>query len=235
LLQNPSFECPYGYAWFLRLFIDCQKWATTTTQENSSPLRPIADMVSERLLTYLQSLDDLSPHKIGEYANTSWAITQLYNYFSYINNIDHMKTVSAMLNPNASYQNFSFEIDKSSKQFFSLFGNWIYCVGIIHDKEVVHTAIKNHPIQLEHLEATEELLSVHHLGINWSRAWALKLLARTSDEPDRNKYYSAFINHVQVGLRWHNNIQEKQMWQTYSSYYAYDHWVPQFIVYALTD
>jgi len=220
---------------FLRLFIECDTWASTTGK-SASPLKSMAQVISDRLLKYLQSLVDIAPNKIGEYNNTSWAIAQLHSYYLFVDDKNNLSITSAMAKPHIQYADFSFALDKSSKQFFSLFGNWIYCIGIVHRKEGIETAVKNHPIYDEHLEATQDLLSVHHLGINWSRAWALKLLAKTAPSNQaRDRYYNAFLKHIQVGINYHNKIQETQIWGTYSSYFAYDHWVPQFIVYALTD
>jgi hypothetical protein len=45
--------------------------------------------------------------------------------------------------------------------------------------------------------------------------------------PDEPLYRTAYEAHVEVGLRDHDRGA--------GNYHAYDHWVPQFAVYALTE
>jgi len=118
--------------------------------------------------------------------------------------------------------------------FFLFFGNWIYAVSIIHPTSL-SLALQNHPS--DNIEPFELVQKVHHLGILWSRAWALKAISQNStlSETDRKKYKSSYFNHISKGLFHHNKIQKEQKFQDYSSYHAYDHWVPQFILYSLTD
>ena len=57
-------------------------------------------------------------------------------------------------------------------------------------------------------------------------AWALKALSRTAPKADRARFSKAYDAHVRQGL--------KEFEQFRGDYAAYDHWVPQFAVYALT-
>ena len=64
--------------------------------------------------------------------------------------------------------------------------------------------------------------------MNWSRAWALRALARRApDAATRARLENAYLEHVRAGMRQHAAHA--------GDFMAYDHWVPQFAVYALTE
>jgi hypothetical protein len=69
--------------------------------------------------------------------------------------------------------------------------------------------------------------AAHALGMNWSRAWAFKALAAAAPEAGRPRFQAAYQAHVTAAWRHHG--------QKAGDKWAYDHWVPQFAVYALTD
>jgi len=231
LFNNPNFEIPYGYAWFLRFYMDYAQYITSKG-EKELPLRIIADKISNDLFNYLL-IKGISPTE-GEYNNPCWALAQLYSYYIYINEPDKASSISVILDSSCKYP-LSFDLDETSEQFFSLFGNWIYAISIIHPQSL-SLALQNHPcLSIEPFDLKD---SVHHLGILWSRAWTLKALSNPTNqlsETDRLKYSKCYLDHITKAISVHNTIQAHQKYQDYSSYYAYDHWVPQFIIYALTD
>ena len=86
----------------------------------------------------------------------------------------------------------------------------------------------DHSLTSTHLSVQARRPRAHHLGINWSRAWALRALSRKmKDESARKRFDDAFLKHVDIGMKHHRKYVGK--------YTIYDHWVPQFAVYAMTE
>jgi hypothetical protein len=120
-------------------------------------------------------------------------------------------------------------MDGSRSEFFSLFGNWVYLVARTRDVGTLSQFLTDHPVSPAHLASITTLLpGAHHLGMNWSRAWALRALGfRAASAPDRASFDGAFLDHVQTAMNHHAT------WA--GDYFNYDHWVPQFAVYAVTE
>ena len=66
------------------------------------------------------------------------------------------------------------------------------------------------------------LRSVHHLGINASRAWGLITVFNTIGG---DQWHRAYERHLEASLALHAEWKDDA--------YAYAHWVPQFTIYAL--
>jgi hypothetical protein len=231
LRQNRYFEMPYGRAWFLRLAIE---HARTTGNER---LRKMADEVALSLLDFYREYPPTPFSR--EYSNASWALAQLAAYFRFTGDSTSHALVETLVRQRFMGPGGSFAGDASTPEFFSEFGNWLYLVAEVEDADTLAAFLNSHPVSDAALRPVEKLLphphapsavfhvAAHHLGMNWSRAWALRRLSLVAPEPERQRFHDAFLAHVQVGIRDHLKYA--------GDFHSYGHWVPQFAVYALTE
>ncbi len=216
LKKHPSFEMPYGRAWFLRLAI-----------EAGGTLDDAARVQSAALLTFLER--GLTTPSTREYANDAWALVQLHAYYRHAEDDVGRKRVEAIVRTRfLGAEDLSFGSDTERQEFFSRFGNWVYLVAETMDEKTLAAFLKKHPIANDDLKPIVHASPrAHHFGMNWSRAWALRALSRKGPKADRERFTQAYEAHVRQGLT--------EFAQFKGNYAAYDHWVPQFAVYALTD
>ena len=217
LKEHPSFELPYGRAWFLRLAI-----------EAGGTLDAVARVEAASLLKHLESRT-LTPAS-REYANEAWALVQLHAFYRYAKDDAGRKRVEGLVRTHflGDDPKLSFGSDTERQEFFSRFGNWVSLVAETMDEKTLAAFLKKHPIKDEDLKPIVHASPrAHHYGMNWSRAWALKALSRRAPKADRVRFATAYDAHVRQGL--------KEFEKHSGNYAAYDHWVPQFAVYALTD
>lgn len=227
LRENPGFERPYGRAWFLRLAIEFELWARESGAPDPQRLRAMADDVAESLLSFysVNPPDPLS----HEYENASWALVQLHAYAVHTKNGALQEKVQAiirahMLKPAVAP---SFQDDARSPEFFSRFGNWAYLIALTQDQATIAAFLRDRPLPDDVIQPVKLLPGAHQLGMNWSRAWALRVLSRVAPDPaTQARLERAYLDHIATGMRQHMSYS--------GDFFAYDHWVPQFAVYAIT-
>lgn len=230
LKQKPKFEMPYGRAWFLRLVIEYELWSQANAPQKAKHLTAMGDEVATSLQNYYLNVQSPTPES-REYNNASWAILHLHDYHKHRNNAEGLQTVSAIIQNQFVNQqwNLSFALDFERPDFFSPFGNHAYLIAKTQDNANIARFLDQHPIAEAHLRPADPLLpNAHHLGINWSRAWALKALSRcATNESQREQFEKAYQAHVSMGMKHHQ--------QNVGNFGRYDHWVPQFAVFAITE
>jgi hypothetical protein len=245
LRANPSFERPYGRAWFLRLVTEHDKW---TAAGSAGTLRALGGETSAGLLTYYQATPPVPrPTNDSEgYRNDAWAMAQLYSYFGNTGDAASKAAAAELIEANfaSSRQFFADSNDSDPNAFFSYFWSWAYAVAgtldaeraldLIRPDELPDEALT--PIANPALDPAAAYPAVHHLGMNWSRAWAIKAVARRAVElygpthPMSQRLTAAYLRHVRAASDAHASFAAHPR-----AYYAYLHWVPQFAIYALTD
>jgi hypothetical protein len=229
LRQHPDFEMPYGRAWFLRLAIEFETWGRQHRLENPTVLKTMADEVATSLDERYQKLTPTPNSR--EYGNDSWALVQLYSFYQHRGDEAGMKRVSSLIQDHFvnSNANLSFADDFRRPEFFSRFGNWAYLIAHTQDDPAVSEFWKAHPASDNDLKPIEPAGGVaHYLGMNWSRAWALKAIASKIQDPKEQKRLErAYSEHVASGMALHEKSKD--------DYRNYGHWVPQFAVYAITE
>ncbi len=228
LVQNPEFEMPYGRAWFLRLAMEHETWAVKHDAPNRLRLRGLAELCANSLIQYYR--DKLPSPNSSEYQNASWALTQLYDYLQHTQGRDLALVQSWITRyfvgkPPA----LSFRDDQRTPEFFSVFGNWAYLLAKTQGPRVMEEQGLGQLGQAGSLHPVLWLNgSDHHLGMNWSRAWAVKALARRATQPEQaQRLEKAWQAHIDAGMQLHTRMR--------ANYGAYGHWVPQFAVYGLTE
>ena len=219
---------PYGRAWFLRLAIDFELWAVPAQVADPQRLRAMAEEAAESLLAKYES-DPPDPNS-REYANASWALVQLHAYARHAGREGFQQRTEALirehlLDPQTTP---SFADDAACSDFFSPFGNWAYLIVKTQSPAAAGDFLRKHPLSDRDLRPVALRPAAHHLGMTWSRAWALRALSRSAPDADlRRRFDRAYLEHVAAGRR--------QFADNAGDYGTYDHWVPQFAVYALTE
>jgi len=75
-----SFERPYGLAWLLQLVAELREWDDPQAREMQSNLRPLEQVVLERLSAWLPKLSN--PVRIGEHDQTAFGLGLMLDYAS---------------------------------------------------------------------------------------------------------------------------------------------------------
>jgi len=229
LRKDSKFEMPYGRAWFLRLAIEYELWAVAEDQPDVGRLRSMADALAASLVEYYR--DRVPSPETREYANDAWALVQLHEYLTHRQQRELRVPVETLISTHflRGGTTMSFTQDHKSPDFFSRFGNWAYLIAKTQEVAVVEDFLRQHPLADDDLRPVDPLLRpAHHLGVNWSRVWALRALARKcGDENQRERLDAASRRHIETAWKHHQ--------AHVGNYDSYDHWVPQFAVYALTE
>ncbi|MHC5040458.1 MAG: DUF2891 family protein [Planctomycetota bacterium] len=226
LASAPPFEMPYGRAWFLRLASERERWCAETGAPDPLKLRPIADALAGSMLDFYAG--GAPGPKTPEYANDAWALLQLHHWFRHTSDegklgavMDHVRRGFLGEGPAITFAE-----DKERPEFFSRFGNWATLIAETQEPGVLADFLKSHPVRDEDLAPVEPKPgAAHHLGMNWSRAWALRALGDVL-EGERERMVRAYTAHVRTAMKHHETHGQ--------DYRAYGHWVPQFAIYALT-
>jgi hypothetical protein len=224
LRSNATFEMPYGRAWFLLLAEEFERWADENKIADPKRLRSMAGEVAASLRRYL---GDRPPDpQIGEYRNPCWALLRLHGWYTFVGDNQGVayveRLVAAMTAPEG------FGTDVAGREFFSRLGNYATLLCAVRPTALADL-LKKRPIKPEDLlPVTPQPRADHGLGLNWSRAWALKALTQHAIEAaDQDRFREAYAAHVAAA--WKDHVKKA------GDIRAYDHWVPQFAVYALTQ
>ncbi len=217
----------YAKAWFLRLALEYELWCTETGRPDAQRLRPLAQDIAGSMLSFFES-NPIAP-LTHEYQNAPWAVVQLWSWYAHTGNASVRERIEALVeNQLIRPMGTSFGADLNAAEFFSVAGNWTYLVARTQDAATLEQFLAlQGPIPREHLEANQ-ITALHGAGMGWSRIWALSALAQRVADPDEARRLRRSVRlHVIEGVRQH-------MLRA-GNFFAYDHWVPQFAVYALTE
>ena len=207
LQQNPSFERPYGLAWLLRLGVTWER------QGGEAPLYFAANSIRSWLMEAVNMTAE------REYQNSVWVLLQLWAWYEHRQNDDglHFCRQQAHLFLNGYTPTLSADF-QPAPAFFSPWSLWV----LLARKAGHDSAMKRLLQPKDFLHVVENLPTVHHLGLNPARAWGLWVAyQQTQDTSWLQAYRDHLLFSEQLTVRYKENR------------YAYTHWVPQFIVYAL--
>jgi hypothetical protein len=233
---EPAYEMPNGRAGLLRLVSEHEEWHRERHDQPSTRLRALGDRTAASLLASFEA----SPPdpRIGDYRNGSWPIAQLMAYARHTKDRALETKVIDLVESRFAARPVTWAetTDEDPSAFFSSWWSWVYVVATAFDSGRALSLIPPQSIPEEALTPIPDpgvASDVHHLGINWSRSWAIKALARHTiatlgaQHEQSKRLVGAYHAHVLAGRERHFRYR--------GDYYAYDHWVPQFAVYAITD
>lgn len=213
LQQHREFERPYGRAWILRLGALCHQLGLVSNTEGLLAL-------SQDLLRDLRTT--MVPNE-REYRNRCWVVIQLHHWFSVLNDSDGVHGCQQWVRAVQQYMVALPEHDEDSGDFFSLWSVQCLCLWEVLGAEVLNSHLQSLNVQsikpLSQLKGT-----VHHLGIHASRAWGCAVAHGATKDA---AWKVSFEQHIQSAAALHPQWRHDG--------YAYTHWVPQFLVYALAQ
>jgi len=236
LQRSPAFEMPYGRAWLLRLVTEHEAWRRARSTAPSAAMRALGEATARSIVdAFVASPPD--PRR-PDYGNGAWPVAQVLAYAETTENDALATTARAWVRDHFEARPVTWREtnDADPSAFLSTYWSWVYTVATANDAERALELVHPERLPSDALTPLPDpgvASDVHHLGINWSRAWALKAIARHAiaalgrRAPLSRKLVAAYHAHVLAGRERHFRYR--------GDYYAYDHWVPQFAVYAITD
>lgn len=214
LTSHPSFEMPYGRAWFLRLAIDYEK------RYGDKRLESMADMVGNSILAFYANKN---PQPLArDYASASWALTNLLDYANFRKNQKLENEVNNMILTNFVSENDECPENMSTGGFMAVCESWAAAVSRVMPRDKfliwVERLFKRSgfPIPIRNPA------SAHENGLNFSRAWNYWALYDATGDV---RFADAFASHFK------NSYERKDSWA--GDYRRVGHWVAQFGMYAL--
>ncbi|MBX3501249.1 MAG: DUF2891 family protein [Alphaproteobacteria bacterium] len=211
LVRQPSFEMPYGRAWYLRLAIEHEElYGDGTTLA-------LGDLAAASLLAhYRQWLPD---PRLADYDSASWALSHLLDYARLRKNADLEAAVSGMVGRH--FQTADARCTDDGRGFMSICLNWARLVSRVAPRDAYRAWLASF-MPPERVPAPVSPRTAHAYGMNFSRAWSLWDMAAASGEP---AYRAAYARHFTAGFEPHSN------WN--GDYMRVGHWVAQFGMFAL--
>lgn len=230
-----SFERPYGLAWLLQLAAELHEWDDPQAKEMSANLRPLEQVVLERLNLWLPKLSN--PVRIGEHDQTAFAMGLMLDYARGVGD----ERFSALLVSKARQfyladKNCPLEYEPSGEDFLSPclaegdvmrrvlasgeFATWLTTfmpqISTSGTGEWLQPVVSPDPSdpKLAHLD-----------GLNLSRAWMLTGIGSALPRSDKRKrsIASAAQAHERAGLA-----------AATGEHYEGGHWLGSFAVYLAT-
>ena len=228
-IEVPFITYHYAAAWFLRLAIDFELWSIEAGRPDPFRLRPVADQMAAYLTSTVVQAPAIVP-TVGEYGNQAWMLYQLHSYYELVGNAFQLGRTEKKIRTGFGQKitNASFGDDITSTEFFSIYGNWNYVFVKTQAQTIADAFLMlQNPIPLAHLDVPLSP-AIHANGMVWSRIWALRAMSAATPDPiDRDRFARAAALHVENGWTKHQVLK--------GDFFGYDHWVPQFAVYAVTE
>ncbi len=213
-------ELPYGYAWFLKLAQERERWGETD-------LLPLATDMVRRLEEWIFTLSNekILHHALRrEYGNLSWAVLNLWEWSRWKNeSILSEKLVSFTREQLLPLdKNLQLSYDDNINEFFAASLQRTRVILSILPPEESEAWYRTFHSKALSLSPLGTVLTPHSAGLNFSRSWGFwSLFTMTGDEAYRNMYVNHIVTHMELPQYWRDD------------YKKYSHWVPQFGIYAI--
>lgn len=233
--NRQSFERTYGWAWLLKLAEELSQWNDADGRKWSRDLRPLVDAFVERYLAFLPKQN--YPIRTGVHPNTAFGLSFAFDYAKAVGN---ERLAGLIVERSRTYfakdQNYPASWEPSGEDFFSpalmeadLMRRVMTAVEfrIWFRRFLPQLASGNPRSLLQPAVVTDrsDPKLVHLDGLNLSRAWCMRSIARTLPlrEPSRRVLAAAAKSHANDALA-----------HVASGDYAGEHWLASFAVYLLS-
>ena len=234
--NRQSFERTYGWAWLLKLAEELHGWNDPEARQWSKNLQPLADIIVARYLSFLPKQN--YPIRTGVHSNTAFGLAFAYDYARAIGNAPLRELI---IERARSY----FAKDASAPASWEPGGEDFFSPSLMEADlmrrvlpaeefpawltRFLPELIKSEPKSLLTPAVVTDRSDpklVHLDGLNLSRAWCMRGIARALPENDlvRNVLTEAAIRHAEAGLA-----------HVASGDYAGEHWLASFAVYLLSS
>jgi len=230
------FERPYGWAWLLKLAEELRGWDDPEARAWAANIRPLADVIARRYVEFFPK--QTYPIRTGVHPNTAFGLSFAFDYARAFGDsklealveakarayFGHDADVPAAWEPGGSdfFSPSLMEADLMRRvlppaEFREWFGRFLPGASKAEPKALFGpaTVTDRADPQLVHLD-----------GLNLSRAWCMRSLARALPEgdPAREALAGSAVRHAAAGLE-----------HVASGDYAGEHWLASFAVYLLSE
>ncbi|WP_152049712.1 DUF2891 domain-containing protein [Tautonia marina] len=231
-----SFERPYGWAWLLKLVEELDAWDDPDALIWRDHLRPLETVIVNRYLDYFPK--QTYPIRTGVHPNTAFGLAFAHDYARALNN----NRLRLLIEERARTY---FDTDTDAPAHWEPSGADFFSPALMEAdlmRRVLSTAEFRHwfsrflpevaqgepePL-LQPAEVTDrsDPQLVHLDGLNLSRAWCMRSIARAlaEDDPARDALRSSAEQHARAALD-----------HVTSGDYVGEHWLASFAVFLLTE
>ncbi|MDQ6656435.1 MAG: DUF2891 domain-containing protein [Verrucomicrobiota bacterium] len=231
-----SFERPYGMAWLLQLITELREWDDADAREMLANLRPLEDAVLERLGKWLPKLSH--PIRIGEHAQTAFALGLMLDYARSSGNMDFEKLLTEKARQfYLADKDAPLAYEPGGEDFVSpILGEADVMRRVLPPAEFakwLNTFLPQVPLDAKKIDWLPVAVSpdpsdpklAHLDGLNLSRAWMLEgiLSGLPADDPRRPVLQATADAHRRAGLA-----------AVTGEHYEGGHWLGSFAVYLVT-
>ena len=237
-LERPntkSFERTYGWAWFLKLAEELERWDDPDGRRWAANLEPLARALAFRYADFLPR--QTYPIRTGVHPNTAFGIAFALDYADAVGDATlRDMLVERSLTYYAADKNYPAEWEPGGEDFFSpclmeadlmrrVFGAAQFAAWF-HD--LLPDVAEGRPASLlapaTVADRTDPKI-VHLDGLNLSRAWCMAGIASAlpADDPARDRLMTAALRHAEDALT-----------HVASGRYEGEHWLAPFAVYMLS-
>lgn len=211
LRADPTFEMPYGRAWFLRLAVERMRMGDHRFDAMA------AEAAQSIRAFYTANAADPT---VGEYQNPSWALINLLLYARQTHNSALIDFVHAQVRTHFTDQRCDLALEQHG--FIAVCTTWAWLVEETLPAPNFRAWYAHWNPGIETLTPVTSFPSAHDYGRNFSRAWGLYHLAETLNDDTLRASYQA---HVFTGF------EPQTQWR--GEYMVNGHWVAQFGMLAL--
>jgi hypothetical protein len=232
--ENKSFERMYGWAWLLRLTAELHDWDDPQAKEWRESIKPLEAKIVDLTKAYLPKLE--YPIRTGVHPDTAFALGQTLDYARVVGDRD----LEALIVERAKKyflddRDYNTRYEPSGEDFFSQslneadlmrriltsdqYGQWL--TQFLPDIKTGSQTALLLPVQVS--DVTDGKL-VHLAGLNLSRAWCMKGIAKSLPIHDSRRalFEDSAAKHLEGGFQY-----------VFSGHYEGEHWLGTFAVYAL--
>ena len=233
--NRQSFERTYGWAWLLKLAEELWQWDDADAKRWSNNLRPLAEALAARYLSFLPK--QTYPIRTGVHPNTAFGLAFALDYATTVGNQPlHDLIVERSRTYFGNDRAYPADWEPGGEDFFS---------PALMEADLMQRVLDKHEFQrwfsrfLPALtkSSPRSLLTpalvtdrtdpklVHLDGLNLSRAWCMRSIARAlpAGDPMRRVLVASAALHAGAGLA-----------HVASGDYAGEHWLASFAVYLLS-
>jgi hypothetical protein len=204
--NSQGFERMYGWAWLLKLAEELHKWDDPAAKELSANLQPLTDLIASKVEAFLPKLR--YPIRVGTHTNTAFALCMVHDYAKTVGNT----SLQSLVEQRSKEYYFSdadcpLTWEPSGYDFLSPCLEEADLMRRVLDAEsfkswldaFLPTLVKsNFALEPGIVSDRSDGHLVHLDGLNYSRAWCLKGLAKSYPEFG---YLNAIANqHIEHSL-----------------------------------
>lgn len=232
--NNKTFERTYGWAWLLKLAGELHTWDDPQAKAWETALKPLSGLICNYYIDFLPKL--VYPVRVGEHSNTAFGLAFALDYARTTQNKELETMIVARArdfylddkNCPISWEPGGFDFLSPCLTEAELMarvlpdGEFIpWIMQFLPDSSAFGLYIPNEPAGV--IDRTDGKL-VHLDGLNFSRAWAMCIIAHRMDRSNQILLGDAAQFHLYHSLPFISDGN-----------YAGEHWLATFAVYAMTE